>query len=159
MNTSVEIKNLVDELGLLNTKLTTFDELVSRRETIRKQLSEYADTFSDSEVNIQGSSFIATFSKAPVTRELKVEQYPAYLEAVGINGFLQSVKVSVTTATKLLGQADQERLFSTSKGARRLKGVVEIPRVVSAEDPTTAFYASLAGIIDGLTPRASGPSH
>jgi hypothetical protein len=152
MTTQIEIQTLTDELGRVESQLKGLDALITHREALRKQLSELADQ-SEGEVTFTGQAYMATFSKNPVNRELKPEQYGEFLQIVGVEGFLKSSKVSVTSASKLLSEVDQARLFTSSKGSRRLKSVVAIPKTATIETQAAeAFYASLAGIVGSVSP-------
>ena len=164
-STQNNIADLVDRFGALENELKKVEALIKERDELRKRLAEACDEVGEGEVTLQGHAFTVMFSKAPAMREIKPAQFGDYLTIVGIDDFLKSCKVSTTAADKLLGEQDKARLFTVSKGSRRLKAciasqVVEVAKPISTEDQaTTAFYASLAGIIDGLTPRAPGPSH
>lgn len=158
MKTQIEITKLVDQLGRIESQLKGYDDLVTQREGLRKQLAEIADQ-SEGEVTFTGQAYMVTFSKNPITRELKPEQYGAFLEVVGVEGFLKCSKVSVTGASKLLSEVDQSRLFSTSRGSRRLKAVTAIPKPVMSESAAVeSFYASLAGIVGSVTPSSRSGS-
>lgn len=155
MNT--DIMNLVDELGDLNARLAQFDELDKRRSELKKILAEHCDTLGDTEETLQGKRFSVVFSKPTTNRT--IENIGGFLEAVGLADFLASVKVSTTSAAKLLSKTQAAELFVESRGSRRMKAVVEVvqaTRPAPEQIAVESFYASLAGIIQGVAPRVQG---
>lgn len=148
-----EIATLVDELGGLNAKLASFDEMAKRRDELKKLLSEYCDFISNDETTLQGERFTVVFSKPTINRS--IEDVAGFLETVGIQSFLGAVKISTTVASKLLSKTDSARLFIESRGSRRLKAVVEVAQVARPTSEQLAvdqFYASLSGILNSVSP-------
>lgn len=150
---SIEIKNLVDELGGLNAKLSSFDELAKRRDEIKKLLAEHCDLLSSAEETLQGNAYTVVFGKPVINRS--IEDIAGFLETVGIQSFLGAVKISTTAASKLLSKTDAARLFVESRGSRRMKAIVETVQVSRPTPETMAveqFYQSLSGILNSATP-------
>jgi len=148
---TLEIAKLVDALGDVNKTLTSYDNLVQRRDALRKTLAEYCDTLGPTDQTLTGERYSIAFSKPIVSRS--IDDVAGYLEAVGLTNFLQSVKVSITSASKFLSKTDATRLFVESQGPRRLKAVIELPLTTNEQDKAAErFLASLSGILgEGVT--------
>lgn len=154
----MNIKSMVDRLGDLDSQLKAVDSLLLERDALRKQLAEHADTLSDNEETLRGIHYSVVFSKPPINHS--IIDVAGYLNAVGIEGFLGSVKVSVTTATKLLSKNQQADLFVKSKGARRLKAIVANNN--DSERAAANFFNTLSVALAGgnLDPATRlGPNH
>ena len=148
-----EIAMLTDELGSLNAKLASFDELAKRRDEVRKLLCEHCDSLGDTETTLHGSAYTAVFSKPVINRS--IEDVAGFMNAVGVESFLTAVKISTTAANRLLSKTDAARLFVESRGSRRLKAVVEVAQVTrptSEQQAVENFYSSLAGIMGSVSP-------
>lgn len=154
----MNIIEMVDRLGDLDAQLKAVDGLLTERDALRRQLAEHADSLSDNEEILRGKRFSVIFAKPPTTRA--INDVGAYLETVGVQGFIQSVKVSVSEATKLLSKAGQSRLFVEGRGSRRLKAVVANSNdsEIAAANFFNSLSAALAG--DSLTPaNRTGSNH
>lgn len=113
---TLAITNLVDELGELEQQLSQIDHLIKRRDEVKKLLSESCE--GNEETTLQSKKFSVVFSRPTTNRTIEREHFGDYLNAVGLEGFMDSVKVSTTTASKLLTKTDQERLFTVTQGSR-----------------------------------------
>lgn len=136
------IYSMVDDFAALDTELKSIDSKIKRHAELKKLLAEYCDSKGDAEMTLSGKHFVVQFSKPVINKT--VEDLPDYLEAVGLEGFLKSVKVSTTAASKLLNKTEQERLFVKSRGSRRLKAIMP-KEPVSGLDP--AFETMLKTIL------------
>ncbi len=138
--TNENISKMVDRFGWLTAELKAVDDLLKERDTLRKQLADYADSISDGEVKLSGSRYYVSFSKAPLMRT--INNIAGFLDAVGLEDFLMAVKVSTTTADKLLSEIQKAALYEVSPGVRRLKDVGAIAGLMRG------FYENLAGLHD-----------
>lgn len=56
--TNQNISEMVDRFGWLTAELKAVDDLLKERDTLRKQLADYADSILDGEVKLSGSRYV-----------------------------------------------------------------------------------------------------
>ena len=118
------IEDQIDRFVDLQNQLAFCDALLKERDSLRKQLAEWADSISPDAVKLTGNNSYVSFTKPPLMRE--ISNIGGFLEAVGLEKFLTAVKISTTTADKLLNETQKTKLFETSLGARRVKDSGEL---------------------------------
>lgn len=148
----MNIENLVDEFGALNSALKQYDHMAKRRDEIKKLLSEHCDTVStDSEVKLVGTTYFVSFTKPSITRTVK--SLPDLFNAMNTNDFFSCIKVSITKACKHLNKTQQAELLESSPGARRLKTVDVRVTKTSEEVALENFYGTLNAAMQSILPR------
>jgi hypothetical protein len=127
----------VDRFVDLTNQLAFVDSLVKERDSLRKQLAEQADTAGTGAVKLTGNNTYVSFTKAPLMRN--ISNVGAFLETVGLDSFLTAVKISTTTADKLLNETQKTSLFDVTVGSRRVKDTGEIMQVVQPRQGAQLF--------------------
>lgn len=118
------IESMVDRFADLTQQLEFIEPLVKERDSLRKQLCEYADTQGNTAIKLQGHSHYVSLTPAPLMRN--VNNIVGFLEAVGLDRFLTSIKISTTAADKLLTETQKAVLFDVTLGSRRIKDVGQL---------------------------------
>ncbi len=144
-NTVVTITDKVDRFVDLTNQLAFVDSLVKERDSLRKQLAEYADTIGTGTVKLTGNNTYVSFTKAPLMRN--ISNVGAFLEVVGLDNFLTAVKISTTTADKLLNETQKTTLFDVNVGSRRVKDTGVMMQVVQPRQGAQLFE-----FLAGMTP-------
>lgn len=135
--TAQTIAEKVDRFVDLTNQLSFVDALIKERDSLRKQLAEYADSVGSDAVKLTGNKTYVSFTKAPLMRS--VENIGGFLEAVGLDQFLTAVKISTTVADKLLNETQKTTLFEVSVGARRVKDTGEITQAIQPRQGAQLF--------------------
>ena len=127
----------VDRFVNLTSQLAEVEALVKERDSLRKQLAEHADTMGAGAVKLTGNNTYVSFTKAPLMRN--VSNVGLFLETVGLDKFLTAVKISTTTADKLLNETQKTTLFDVTVGSRRVKDTGEMMQVIQPRQGAQLF--------------------
>lgn len=131
------ISEMVDRFVDLTNQLSFVDSLIKERDSLRKMLAEHADTIGGGAVKIVGENSYVSFTKAPAMRN--ISNVGGFLKAVGLDSFLTAVKISTTTADKLLNETQKAGLFDVTTGSRRVKDTGELIQTIAPRQGAQLF--------------------
>lgn len=131
------ISEMVDRFVDLTSQLSFVDSLVKERDSLRKMLAEHADTIGTGAVKLTGNNSYVSFTKPPLMRN--ISNVGGFLEAVGLDNFLTAVKISTTTADKLLNETQRTTLFDVTVGSRRVKDTGELMQTAAPRQGAQLF--------------------